>query len=324
MLYMCAVDCFISQAELQELIIAMNVPHFHTTAERDKFTILEGLCILLRRLVFPCRWMDVVWLFGRSASSLSRIFHYMLQFITENYNHLFAFNVHRFRHRLSFWSQVVRAQCPNAYMYVALFLDGTMRPMCRPGPCMSDLPVGISRSDVQRAQYDGRKKRHGFKYHTVIAPNGLCVHGYGPVDGRRHDTTIVRESGLWDSHFDLTGVDGIDYMIYADSAYAVTRNMLTPYRNVRPGSVEAALNTTMARARTVASENMYGLVTNTFQTIDFIRWQRAFWTSPSKQYLCAIFFYNVMLCLRGYNKVSSFFNCDGEVPTLLEYLAGTW
>ena len=151
----------------------MNVQRFHCTTERDSFTMMKGLCILLRRLVFPCRWMDVVWLFGRSASSLSRIFHYMLQFITNNYNHLFAFNVDRFRHRLTSWAQIVRVQCPDAYMNVVLFLDGTMRPMCRPGPSMIDLPEGISRSDVQRAHYDVRKNRHGFKYHTIIALNGL-------------------------------------------------------------------------------------------------------------------------------------------------------
>ena len=41
------------------------------------------------------------------------------------------------------------------------------------------------------------------------------MHAYGPVDGRRHDTTVLRESGLAAAHLNLT-VNGVDYCIYAD------------------------------------------------------------------------------------------------------------
>ena len=119
-------------------------------------------------------------------------------------------------------------------------------------------------------------------------------------------------------------MDGIDYLIYADSAYTVTRNMATPFRNTVPGSMQALLNTRMARARTVASEGYYGIVSNHFQTIDFIRWQRAYLNNPAKQYLVAILFCNVIACLRGRNQVSVVFNQDDEQPSVRDYFSGTW
>ena len=136
----------------------MHVPHWHRTSERDKFPFIEGLIILLRRLVFPCRWGDVVDLFGRSCSALSRIFRYMLRYITSSCCHLLCFDISRFRAMLPEWAAVVRRRCPDTYQTVVAFLDGTLRKTCRPAPATYKLPPGIKRHDVQRSQYDGRKK----------------------------------------------------------------------------------------------------------------------------------------------------------------------
>ncbi|CAG7644218.1 unnamed protein product, partial [Allacma fusca] len=45
---------------------------------------LEGLTILLRRLCYPNRLFDLVKLFGRDISSLSRICNWMLDWIFNN------------------------------------------------------------------------------------------------------------------------------------------------------------------------------------------------------------------------------------------------
>lgn len=42
---------------------------------------LEGLCIVLRRLSYPNRLCDLVKMFHRDPTTLSRIFNYMLKFI---------------------------------------------------------------------------------------------------------------------------------------------------------------------------------------------------------------------------------------------------
>ena len=78
--------------QLQTLIVALRIPGIMRTSQRDRFythsacvctywmdvfvcrfTAMEGLCIVLRRLVFPVRWMDVVVLFGRQTGPLCRI-----------------------------------------------------------------------------------------------------------------------------------------------------------------------------------------------------------------------------------------------------------
>ena len=56
--------------------------------------------------------------------------------------------------------------------------------------------VGITRHMLQQSQYNGHKRHHGFKFQDIIAPNGLIISCYGPVDGRRADPYILVRSGV--------------------------------------------------------------------------------------------------------------------------------
>lgn len=274
-------------------------------------------------MVYPTHWNDLVGLFGRSGSALSRIHNYMLDLFVNKYQHLLVFNVQRFVDKLPEWAAAVSRICPNTYTTVTLFLDGTHRKTCRPKPAASSLPIGITQSDVQRSQYDGHKKKHGLKYQALVAPNGIIVHAYGPVDGRRHDTTVLRQSGLGAAQHQLS-VNGVDYCIYADSAYARTRNMQKPFRNPPVASPQAQVNTVMARARTTASECAFSYVSNMWQAVDFVRQQKIFWTRPADTYYLAILLSNIRTCLRRYNIASEFFNLSDTCPTLSDYLQGNW
>ena len=48
------------------------------------------------------------------------------------------------------------------------FVDGTVRPICRPG-------------EHQRVVYNGHKRVHAIKFQSVVAPNGLVENLYGPI-----------------------------------------------------------------------------------------------------------------------------------------------
>ena len=63
------------------------------------------------------------------------------------------------------------------------FVDGTVRLVCRPG-------------NLQRSLYNGHKRVHAIKFQSVVAPNGLIANLYGPVEGRRHDSGMLADSGL--------------------------------------------------------------------------------------------------------------------------------
>ena len=48
------------------------------------------------------------------------------------------------------------------------FIDGTVRPICRP-------------EQNQRIVYNGHKQVHGLKYQSVVLPNCMIANTYGPV-----------------------------------------------------------------------------------------------------------------------------------------------
>jgi hypothetical protein len=37
---------------------------------------------------------------------------------------------------------------------------------------------------------------HCLKYHVIISPDGMIIHVFGPIEGRRHDETCFKGSGV--------------------------------------------------------------------------------------------------------------------------------
>ena len=62
-----------SSEQLCYLNDALRMPTVMFTPERDRYNSIERLCIVLRRLVFPMRHIDMIQLFGRQTESLFRI-----------------------------------------------------------------------------------------------------------------------------------------------------------------------------------------------------------------------------------------------------------
>ena len=97
------------------------------------------------------------------------------------------------------------------------------------------------------------------------------------------------------------------------------RNLQTPLPNNRGGAA-AALNAAMASVRTPASEWWYQIQTNTFQTMDFSRWQRQYLTLPALQYHVGMLLVNCRTCIDGGNRISKYFSSNP--PSLDNYLSG--
>ena len=124
---------------------------------------------MLRRLAYPCRFSDLIPRFGRSTPELSMISNRMVDFMFDSHGH-----------RLMNWNNSL-LNPPALQRYtdaisnkgVALancfgFIDGTVRPICRPG---------IN----QRVVYNGHKRVHALKFQSVTLPNGMIANMYGPV-----------------------------------------------------------------------------------------------------------------------------------------------
>ncbi|KAK3733408.1 hypothetical protein QZH41_012167, partial [Actinostola sp. cb2023] len=63
---------------------------------------------------------------------------------------------------------------------------------------------------------------------TVVTPNGLIAHLFGPIEGRRHDAFMLGVSGLTARLQRFVKQNGEPYVIYGDPAYGITRNIFGP------------------------------------------------------------------------------------------------
>ena len=130
---------------------------------------MEGLCILLKRVSYPCRLSDLIPRFALPVSALSLITNHVLDYI---------YAVHT--HRITQWNQeIINPVALQSYAdaicrkgaaldnYLG-FLDGTVRPISRPG-------------ERQRVVYNGHKRVHALKFQSLALPNGLIGNLYGPA-----------------------------------------------------------------------------------------------------------------------------------------------
>ena len=83
--------------------------------------------------------------------------------------------------------------------------------------------------------YNGYKRVHALKFQSVALPNGLIGNLYGPVEGRRHDAGMLKDSGLLDMLEAVAYSPRGEVMcLYGDPAYPLRPNLIAPYR---PGEV---------------------------------------------------------------------------------------
>ena len=99
------------------------------------------------------------------------------------------------------------------------FIDGTVRPLCRPG-------------ENQRILYNGHK--HAIKFQSVVTHNGLIANMYGPVEGKRHDRGMLAASGLlFKLQQSSFGLNRNTLRIYGDPAYPLRLHLQTGLRGAQ-------------------------------------------------------------------------------------------
>ena len=102
------------------------------------------------------------------------------------------------------------------------FIDCTKVQMCRlEGP-----------STNQRSVYSGHKRFYCLIYQTITTPDGLVFNLFGPVEGRRHEMTLYRMSGMEKHLSSSLEIDGKQYFTYGDAAYALRPWMQVGFPNV--------------------------------------------------------------------------------------------
>lgn len=149
----------------------LQLPDQSWCYQRSVSSGVEGLCILLKRLSYPCRYSDMIAGFSKPVLVLSIVSNHVLYYIYDHHSH-----------RKVSWKQTILSpltlqECSDATSAKGAvldncfgFIDGTVHPICRPG-------------ELQRVVYNGHKCVHALKFQCVALPNGLIGNLYGPVGG---------------------------------------------------------------------------------------------------------------------------------------------
>ncbi|KDQ05999.1 hypothetical protein BOTBODRAFT_181997 [Botryobasidium botryosum FD-172 SS1] len=187
-----------------------------------------------------------------------------------------------------------------------VFIDGTLRKIARP-------------THNQRIVYNGWKRIHCLKYHTVLTPDGIHSHVFEPIEGRRHDSTLYEQSGL-KSHLDQHSwdPDGNLLVIYGDPAYGLQTHLISPFAGLTLLPEQQRWNTKMSRVRE-AVEWGFGETARQFAFIDYSKNQKAVLSPVGVYYITALLFANAHAILHV-SEVPQYFNC--QPPTLSEYFHG--
>ena len=298
-----------SECKAEFRVEKVQVPNIFRCTQGTICSGEEGLCLLLRRLSYPCRYHDLIHRFGRPVPELCMITNTVLNWMYDNHGHrLTSWNNQPFLSPayLELYAQAITMKgCPLTNCFG--FIDGTVRQISKPG-------------ENQRILYNGHKRVYSLKFQSVAIPNGLIANLYGPVEGRRHDAGMLKDSGLLTTlQREAYNSRGDPLCLYGDPAYPLRPQLMCPFReaDVPVFTPEMmAFNAAMSEVQ-VSVEWLFGDIVEYFKFVDYKKNLKLGMSAVAKQYIVCALFRNILTCLYG-NSTSAFFQLDP--PTLLEYL----
>ncbi|XP_073228181.1 uncharacterized protein [Porites lutea] len=300
----CLTEFRVKKEDVPRLADVLQIPETVRCEQRSVCGRIEGLCMLLRRLAYPCRYSDMIHRFARPVPEICMITNTVMDFIFDHH-----------AHRLTQWNlSIMNAQALQSYADAVSargaplqncfgFVDGTVRPIARPG-------------EHQRLVYNGHKRVHSLKFQSLALPNGLIANMYGPIEGKRHDACMLVESKLLrDLERNAFSPTGEPMCIYGDPAYPHRVNLQCPFRQRVLTPDMEAFNKAMSQVR-VSVEWLFGDIVNYFKFLDFKKNLKIGMSSIGKLYLVSALLQNAITCLYG-NNISEFF--DLQPPSLQYY-----
>jgi hypothetical protein len=348
-----AYDLMLLQAKLtEELLTSVDYPTFDFTAIDDHFfrfrfaparlyamaeqllprfvihrrckaSGLMALCIVLRRLSYPCRWADLRMEFGGASRSwLSSIFVATME-------HLYKFA----KAELQSWSSNLFSDICNLTSFaedlLGLFawaaIDGTGMHICR-------AHLG------QRAFYSGYEKYHLIRSLAIHSFNGMFERIFGPTVGSASDTSLFSDFGveaeLEALHEQFFQIHGYRPLILGDSIFSNTVNVVTPFkqpkklkkingvRPPRPVQDKRLKHFNLFHSRTrIGGEWGFQRLLANFASLDFSKAQKIYFTSPDKAFLVGALFTNFIVADRGSQHECYYGTCAPEFGEYLRKVA---
>jgi len=282
----------------------LQIPDEITCYNRLVVSGIEALCILLKRFAYPIKFSDMGSRFARPVPQLSMISSQMLDMIYNNHSHrLTSFQQAWLSpDSLQSYANVIH-DVGAPYTNCWGFVDGTVRPICRPGT-------------LQRTLYNGHKRIHAIKFQSVVSPNGLIANLFGPVEGRCHESGMLADSGLLPqlqlySHTPT----GDPLCIYGDMGYPLRPQLQTPFQGLHLTPLQQDFNLAMSRVRT-SVEWIFGDIINYFSFLDYKKNLKIGLSAVGKMYIVCALLTNARTCLYS-STTSRYFNLDP--PSMKDY-----
>jgi nuclease HARBI1 len=274
-------------------------------ANRYKVPFETGLLLLLYRFSHPHTiHFEMESFFGMRKSHISASIGTFVN-VLYDFAYRFLNNPTIYKPRMPAYATLIQAKI-GIVDNVWGFIDGTLRKICRP-------------TYHQRILYSGHKRTHGIKFQSVIAPDGLIVDLFGPIEGSRHDSYMLGQSNLLQKLRHLMPADGSlgpVYSLYGDPAYPQSLHLFGGFRNTVPGSPEAQWNTLMSQVRQVV-EWGFKEITAQWAFLDNRPRMRIMKSPIGKYYVIACFLVNLRNCFYG-GQITSYF--DAMPMSIEEYL----
>ncbi|XP_067129952.1 uncharacterized protein [Centruroides vittatus] len=294
-----------SRDDLFHLHFALRLPSVIICENGSRSLGIDALCIFLRRLVYPNRLDDISVLFGRTKSELSRFVHEILNTIYSSHSKLLS-NIDEIkltREKLKLFSQVITAKgAPLKNCWG--FIHGTARPICLP-------------KKHPRVVFSGRKRTHCLKFQSVVTPDGMIANLFGPLEGRRHDSGMLRKSNLLEHLAAIPcSENGTQFVLYGDSGYPLRQHLITPFGGGSLTPEQQLFNSKMSSV-TECVEWVFGKIVQIFAFLDLKKNFKLFLQPVGKFYIVGALLANCHTCLYG-SETSDYFNC--LPPKLDKYL----
>jgi len=290
--------------DLPAVVQALDPPPGFRTASRAVFTGEEGVLLLLRRYRSTNPLLDLTKETGRTTSQISEAVRFMVEHVHSHFPWLI--DVRSFTdwadHFDDFAAAFQRTGCPLSNL-IGL-IDGKVQAVCKPGK-------------YQHVLYSGHKRVHGVKHQGIVFPNGIQPFPFGPVNGSRHDSFVLRSSGIIAALGAVCVRLGKTYVLFGDSAYPISRYLFRMYKGVMTAA-QTAFNADMAPLR-VSAEWGFGKIITLWPFLDYRKKHQVLLSPVGLHFPVANVLTNMHTCLYG-SIISHKF--DMEPPTLAAYMAG--
>ncbi|PWW75943.1 hypothetical protein C7212DRAFT_193732, partial [Tuber magnatum] len=253
-----------------------------------------AICILLFRLSSGKRLKDLLKVFGTFRARLSTIFNNTVIWLLQRYSKTLEWD----ENRLS------RAKLIEHAVGIWGFVDGTMRPFCRP-------------SYTQQSFYSGFKKAYGTKFQSIVTCDGLLSSLTGPFPAPVGDWTLWECTGIADQLWKIMGRGDKALYVYGDAVYSPAFGIMGPFHGKGITPAEEAVNVVMSGHRIVVEWGFVHIV-NYWSFAAFKRGLKLHLSPVAAYYMVAVLLTNCQTCLHRRNQTSEKFRMDP--PSLEEYL----